>query len=93
MKFKGTKGEWSLELPKKYRPSIIGVSSCKGMVNIYKAPLTNETKANAKLIAASLPLLESAKDAYVAMRHEKELSPQMEKAYYALESAIEKALN
>lgn len=41
---------WEYYGPTPTSPSAIGVSACKGQVNIYSAPLTTETDANARLI-------------------------------------------
>lgn len=61
---KHTKGDWAYNPPSEKRPSEVMVSACKGMVNIYKAPLTKETKANAKLIANAPNLLQIAEMFY-----------------------------
>lgn len=55
-----TPGPWKVEAPfSPDRPSRIGVSAAHGCCTIYDAPLTNETEANAALIAAA-PDLEEA---------------------------------
>ncbi len=63
-----TREPWKVMEPgKETEPSCASVCACEGMVNIYDAPLTMETEANAHLIAASPELLAACKDALVAL--------------------------
>lgn len=56
-----TKGKWKVYGADKNHPSEIGVSACDGQVDIYKAPLTRDTRANAHLIASAPEMLEALK--------------------------------
>jgi hypothetical protein len=58
-KAKHTRGPWKVFEPTRERPSRISVSTESGLVDIYDAPLTRETEANARLIAAAPDLLEA----------------------------------
>lgn len=51
---------WTVVDPEFTRPSRIGVAS-HGGADVYDAPLTDETRANARLIAAAPQLLEEVR--------------------------------
>lgn len=99
MEFKGTKEKWKYEGGDNHSIDII--LDDESTININRQSrytgeyicTREQMEANAKLIAAAPELLEALQECYVAMRHERELNPQMEKAYYTAEKAIEKALN
>lgn len=52
---------WYVEPPTAQSPSTAAVTACCGFVRIYEAPLTRETAANARLIAAAPDLLAACK--------------------------------
>jgi hypothetical protein len=52
-----TPGPWHSDPPTRERPSEAHVSALSGFVNIYSAPLTRETEANAALIAEAPAML------------------------------------
>lgn len=56
---KHTPGPWNFNPPTAANPSTASVTACGGFVSIYTAPLTLETEANARLIAAAPELLAS----------------------------------
>lgn len=56
-----TPAPWKYYPPTSENPSKVNVSACDGQVDIYNAPLTTETKANARLIAAAPELLDALK--------------------------------
>lgn len=60
MKTKHTQGPWEYLPPNKNNLSVVRVQAKNGMNYLYRAPLTVETEANAKLIAAAPELLEFA---------------------------------
>lgn len=62
---KHTPGPWQTFEPDMEHPSRARVGALDGQVDIYNAPLTRETEANARLIAAAPDLLEACKDAVV----------------------------
>lgn len=57
-----TRGPWHVCPPTAQRPSRAAVSAMSGFVMIYDAPLTTETAANARLIAASPEMLRAMED-------------------------------
>lgn len=63
---KHTRGPWKVIGPDSMHPSQAMVCATIG-VQIYSAPLTNETEANAHLIAAAPDLLEALKEALALM--------------------------
>lgn len=63
-KHRHTKGSWDYNRPTKNTPSKVTVSAVGGAVNIYDAPKTVETEANAKLIANAPKLLQIAEMFY-----------------------------
>ena len=71
---KHTPGPWEVIQPDKNHPSRAMVAACNGGVDIYNVPLTEETKANARLIAASPDLLAACKDALAGAREKHEAS-------------------
>lgn len=54
---KHTPGQWKIYAPNEIYPSRALVGARGGQVSIYDAPLTNETEANARLIACAPELL------------------------------------
>lgn len=54
---KHTPGPWVVFQPNASQPSRVSVSTTDGGINLYSAPLTAETQANAHLIAAAPDLL------------------------------------
>jgi len=58
---KHTSGPWIVSPPTAENPSRARVSALSGFVDIYDAPLTTETAANARLIASAPDLLASLK--------------------------------
>jgi len=84
-----TPGEWKVVSPDRANPSLAMVAACDGQVRIYEAPLTDETEANARLIAA-------AKDLYIActrllLARETGLNYDLEVAVELATVALEKA--
>jgi hypothetical protein len=57
MQSKHTPEPWKVFPPTRQNPSRASVSTEDGACDIYDAPLTNETEANARLIAAAPELL------------------------------------
>lgn len=82
---------WKVIQPDASRPSRAIVSGHSG-VDIYNAPLTNETQANARLIAAAPDLLAACEFVakYAAMREGKG-DPLPEQLTRAVQAAITKA--
>ncbi len=93
-----TKTPWEIVEPTQGRPSRIGVSGANGQCDIYDAPLTTETLANAKLIAAAPQLLEACRvmAARLQMLDDKDVSFHFEGVGYRpqwfAESIIHKAI-
>jgi len=56
-----TPGPWHVSPPTAQHPSQARVSALSGFVQIYDAPLTVETAANARLIAAAPELLDACR--------------------------------
>jgi len=63
---KHTLGPWRVTWPPNCADSKIAVTALGGQIDIYLAPLTQETEANARLIAAAPELLEALQDIVAA---------------------------
>ena len=59
---KHTPGPWHSNPPKAQNPSRVSVTACSGFVRIYEAHLSQETAANASLIASAPDLLNALRD-------------------------------
>jgi hypothetical protein len=90
--FQHTKTPWEVVQPDSSNPSRAMVAGHGGQVTIYDAPLTEETKRNAALIAAAPDLLNAA---MAALSEFDDLAAQgwrpTSGAYGVLVKAVEKA--
>jgi hypothetical protein len=68
-KAKHTPGPWKVYPPSPNNPSRATVSAANGQCTIYDAPLTTETAANARLIAATPEMVELLKKTLPFVQH------------------------
>tara|TARA_R110000772_G_scaffold169186_1_gene281035 strand:- start:90 stop:386 length:297 start_codon:yes stop_codon:yes gene_type:complete len=94
MDFKGIKNKWENNNDEVIRAYFLGASyKICDVVKDMPYPANEKMGiAHAKLITAAPELLEAAKMAYVAIRHETNPSNSQLDAYFKLEKAINKAL-
>lgn len=85
-----TPGPWVVVKPNADNPSRAMVGSAKG-ANIYNAPLTDETEANAHLIAAAPDMFAACEKALIALAPNDGYSGPGAEACKVLRAAIAKA--